>query len=625
MILHPMFSKTYLTTGLFVLTCLASAAEEAGPTSATTALSAPGQKKLIEYGWDSQTPAFIAEHIREMEKRPFDGLIFRLAGGTDVLDPKPWDESKFAADLEAIPRIEWKQFTDNFVAMLAASNEDWENDAQWTNILKHAQQMTRAARLAKCAGVCFDAEPYGENPWAYQKGPLTDTRRFEDFEGVVRRRGSQFMRAIESEIPSPKVLLFYTFSYFQNLSVPMDHAARKRRLARNASALLPAFIEGMLLAANPGAEIIDGNEDAYYYSDSAKYFAAYHAVTQRARYMVTPEVWPAYREHYRMGQALYVDQYYGLRQEKVLGDFMLPEERPQWMEHNTYWALYTADRYVWCYSERMNWWKGNDVPAGCEAAVRRARANVNAGEPLGFSLEPIVASAQQRRTEVQQATRYPRMSHRSAEIVPVPASSAPAIDSNLDKMIWQSIAPLQPFVLVGNPDSPAQGQTIARAAYDAKAIYLAFRCEEPNPNQLHSEKLAPNDGAILKGDVIEVLINVTRSDSMFFHFAVNPSGAYWAAHHIKGQPEPLTQPWEHAARLDQHGWTAELAIPWSTLGISGPPAPAAPASDKYVPRPAPPVRVNLGRARPQSNESSSWSPVAKSFVESGNFGTWQFK
>jgi hypothetical protein len=622
-----MFSKTYLATGLFVLIRLTAVAEEAGLGPATPPLSAPWQKKLIEYGWDSQTPAFIAEHIRDMEKRPFDGLIFRLAGGTDVLDPKPWDESKFAADLEAIPRIEWKQFTDNFVAMLAASNEDWEDDAQWTNIARHAQQMTRAARLAKCVGVCFDAEPYGENPWVYQKGPLTDTRQFEEFEGVVRRRGSQFMRAIESEIPSPRVLLFYTFNYFQNLCVPMDHAARKRRLAKNANALLPAFIEGMLLAANPGAEIIDGNEDAYYYSDSAKYFAAYHAVTQRARYMVTPEVWPAYREHYRMGQALYVDQYYGMRQEKVLGDFMLPEERPKWMEHNTYWALYTADRYVWCYSERMNWWKGNDIPAGCEEAVRRARASVNAGEPLGFSLEPMVAAAQQRRTEAQQAARYPRMPHRSADIAPVPAGSAPAIDGNLDKAIWQRIVPLQPFVLVGNPDTPAQGQTIARAAYDAKAIYLSFRCEEPHPNQPHSEKLAPNDGAILKGDVVEVLINVTRSDSMFFHFAVNPSGAYWAAHHIKDQPEPMTQLWEHAARLDQHGWTAEIAIPWSMLGISGPPAPAAPApaSDRYVPRPAPPIRVNLGRARPQANESSSWASVAKSFVESGNFGTWRFK
>ena len=114
---------------------------------------------------------------------------------------------------------------------------------------------------------------------------------------------------------------------------------------------------------------------------------------------------------------------------------------------------------------------------------------------------------------------------------------------------------------------------------------------------------------------------------MFFHFAVNPSGSHWAAHHLKDQPEPLTQPWEHAARLEQNGWTAEIAIPWSTLGISGPPvsATSAPTPDRYVARPAPPVRVNLGRARPQANEYSSWSPVARNFVESENFGTWRFK
>src|ERR1044071_7928492 len=363
-------NRGFLTlSALFLFGLFAAITAEVSATEATQPKSSPWQKKLIEYGWDSQTPAFIAEHIRQMEQRPFDGLIFRLAGGTDVLDPKPWDETKFAADLEAIPKIQWKTFTDNFVTMLAASNEDWENDEHWTNILKHAQEMSRAARVAKCVGVCFDAEPYGENPWAYKKGPVTDTRTFENYESIVRARGSQFMSAIQSEISSPRVLLFYTFNYFQNLCLPMEHGVRKERLARNANALLPAFVEGMVLAANPGAEVIDGNEDAYYYTETGQYFTAFHNVTQRARYMVTPEVWPAYREHYRMGQALYIDQYYGLRQEKTLGDYMPPEDQPKWMEHNSYWALYSADRYVWCYSERMNWWD-NKVPLGCEEAIR---------------------------------------------------------------------------------------------------------------------------------------------------------------------------------------------------------------------------------------------------------------
>jgi hypothetical protein len=34
-------------------------------------------KKIIEYGWDVPYPGFIRDHIREMEKRPFEGILFR--------------------------------------------------------------------------------------------------------------------------------------------------------------------------------------------------------------------------------------------------------------------------------------------------------------------------------------------------------------------------------------------------------------------------------------------------------------------------------------------------------------------------------------------------------------------
>src|SRR5438105_8671968 len=41
-------------------------------------------KKLIEYGWDVPTPAQMRDEISAMEKRPFDGLIFRLSGGQNA-------------------------------------------------------------------------------------------------------------------------------------------------------------------------------------------------------------------------------------------------------------------------------------------------------------------------------------------------------------------------------------------------------------------------------------------------------------------------------------------------------------------------------------------------------------
>lgn len=45
----------------------------------------------------------------------------------------------------------------------------------------------------------------------------------------------------------------------------------------------------------------------------------------------------------------------------------------KWFKHNAYWALATTDKYVWCYSERTNWWTGKGIPLGCEKAIRSAR------------------------------------------------------------------------------------------------------------------------------------------------------------------------------------------------------------------------------------------------------------
>ena len=66
------------------------------------------EKKLIEYGWDVPTPDVIRANIREMEKRPFDGLVFKLKGGGNVLDPKPMDAAQFAEDYDNVANIAWE-------------------------------------------------------------------------------------------------------------------------------------------------------------------------------------------------------------------------------------------------------------------------------------------------------------------------------------------------------------------------------------------------------------------------------------------------------------------------------------------------------------------------------------
>lgn len=354
------------------------------------------EKKLVEYGWDSPTPDYIRANIREMEKRPFDGVVFRLKGGANVLDPKPLDAAHYAEDYDNVSNIAWEKFTDNFVVLWAASEQDWFDDAQWKVIENNTGLVARAARLARCVGVCWDPEPYGKNPWNYAEVAHKDTKSFDEYRVQVRARGAQFMRALQREFPNPQVLSLYQFALFGEMCKPMDPAARAKALEAHPYALYPAFLNGMLEAADPRATLTDGNENAYYYESSAPYYEAYHRMTQDVLYLVDPALWSAHREHCLPGSALYVDQYFGLRADPVLGHKMTAEERPKWFEHNVYHALRTTGKYVWCYSEKMNWWTGADVPPGAEAAVQSAREKFMKGEDLGFDLAPIIAEAKTR-------------------------------------------------------------------------------------------------------------------------------------------------------------------------------------------------------------------------------------
>ena len=111
------------------------------------------QKKLIKYGFDVPSPAYLVEHVREMEKRPFDGVMIELGnhlqsvgagsspasrshsrqapvfGRADdyghVFLTKKFDEKVPATEMAALAKIEWDKFTDNFVMVYSGSTLAW--------------------------------------------------------------------------------------------------------------------------------------------------------------------------------------------------------------------------------------------------------------------------------------------------------------------------------------------------------------------------------------------------------------------------------------------------------------------------------------------------------------------
>ncbi|NOZ21075.1 MAG: hypothetical protein GXP25_08290 [Planctomycetes bacterium] len=565
-------------------------------------------KKLIQYGWGVPTPDFIRANIREMEKRPFDGLIFQLRGGRNVLQPVKWDEAKFAEDYENCKAIQWKRFTDNFIIMLAASDQDWFNDAHWEAIENNVRLVARGARLARCVGVCFDAEPYGGNPWSYTQAAHKKTKSFAEYEAIARRRGAQYIRAVESELPGAKIMTFFQLSYFDQLLVPMDPKVRAEKLSSLHYALLPAFLNGMLDAASPDVRIIDGNEGAYYYTKPKQYYRNYHTVAQRGLLLVDPNNWAKYHDQVQVGNALYVDQYFGLRTRKVLGHYLTPDERPKWFEHNIYWALYTADKYVWCYSERMHWFKNQNIPPGAEAAIRSARKKLGAGEPLGIDILPLVEAGEKRRkAEIQK-----RLVSRTATIHRLPNDvPKPKIDAVLDDAAWKRTAPLAPLLALAATPSKLGAQTQAWVTYDTEGVYVAVRCEEPQPKRMKivGEK---HDDDVWSGEDVEVMIAPPGRTSPFFHFMLNPKGVAWDSDHGKVNNLKYDPQWTHAARIGAKEWTAEMAIPWAALKMQ-------------MPKPGTTLRANVCRQRRHAHELSAWSPMVKGFLEHELFGTWVLK
>ena len=196
--------------------------------SAAGASAQAPTKKLIEYGWDVPAPSYIRDNIRQMEQRPFEGLILRVPQIGSVFANKKWDEAAVAGEFKALEQIGWRRFTDNFIIMYAASTMDWFSDADWECVLHNVALCAKAAKVGRCKGICFDAEPYGANPWQYKIQKHAGEKSFDEYQAIARKRGAQFLAKIQETLPAPVIHTFFQLSYFGAIAAVPDPAERTR-------------------------------------------------------------------------------------------------------------------------------------------------------------------------------------------------------------------------------------------------------------------------------------------------------------------------------------------------------------------------------------------------------------
>jgi hypothetical protein len=192
---------------------------------------------------------------------------------------------------------------------------------------------------------------------------------------------------------------------------------------------------------------------------------------------------------------------------------------------------------------------------------------------------------------------------RALEIAALPqGAAAPQIDGDLGDEAWARAGVADQFRLNEDERQPAGEQTVARALYDDKNLYLSWQCSAAEPGRLRSACAIANSVAIFSDDVVEAYIQPDRQTVV--HAAMNPAGVLFV------QPET---PAQGAAKVGNDFWSAEMAIPLQAL------RPAAP------PRPGDAWRGNLARRKVGPPiQHSAWNRVEERLGDERAFGVWRF-
>ena len=362
---HSFFRKLFLLTAAQALCWPAAAFAQ--------------EKKIIQFGWDMPNTQYLSEHILNMERQPFDGLVFSArftdtVGGTKLFHNQLFGRraiswSAVEPAVRYLKATRFYRFTENFLRInVEPGDVDWFED--FSAILHNLGVAGRIVREGKVRGVFFDLEQYGTQLFDFSKLANSNHRSFADYQEKVRLRGAEVMEALQREAPG--LTVFLPVSYQQTASQRGELSARRY-------GLLPAFLDGLIGAARVDTLVVDGVENAYGYQRGEQFEETATAVhrgypalstlvgtEQQRRISVAFPVWIDFESNKGQWNTLdpsrnrYSPESFG----RVIAD-----------------AARASDRYVWVYSEQPRWWTGENLPKSYVRALERAREELRMRRP----------------------------------------------------------------------------------------------------------------------------------------------------------------------------------------------------------------------------------------------------
>jgi hypothetical protein len=194
---------------------------------------------------------------------------------------------------------------------------------------------------------------------------------------------------------------------------------------------------------------------------------------------------------------------------------------------------------------------------------------------------PAVAAAQQPPAVPPPAVQQsqPGSPERPAPPQPVPglrqfqvtrAGTPIKVDGVLDDDAWKTatVVDLPYEWFPGNNTTPPV-KTEALVTYDGDNLYVAFRCQDPNPKEIRAHLMDRDAAAaFVQDDHVGFNLDTFNDEGRAFQFRLNPLGVQVdGVFSETNSAEDFSWDaiWSAAGRINADGWVAEFAIPFRQL------------------------------------------------------------
>ena len=307
-------------------------------------------------------PRFIRDRFAHIESQPFDGMTISTPTGRKLMNGSARTYAQMSLDFGPLNGLVFKHVKHNFALVNVRRPADFFDD--WSVTIENFRLLARILKVKRIEGIFFDNEEYDGGVFKYPADCSYPSKSLTEYQDQARLRGRQIMEAMAREYPALVcVALHGPYSSFAGT----PDQVRGGQTNWSTEQLRGPFSAGLVEGLGKRSTFVDGGE-VYAYRTEDDFQLSYD---YRKNTIASAEAnCPFIPEPLRPLWPLRVNIAFGVYNHPFAGAPMDPAILRTTLER----ALKRADRYVWLYTEKMNWNAPGETTQDWVDAVAGARA-----------------------------------------------------------------------------------------------------------------------------------------------------------------------------------------------------------------------------------------------------------